>query len=321
MPTHQWAVTDKAGNTSTRSVTYATSTPSASVPVIGVNTQSAEPNYYSTWPVARVYRLSHAATAVANYGCQIVAVTDDPNVSRSGGAAAATQLRNALEAFYYGSGSAARQNVEYHFANGNEVDREFTSGSLPAAVVDTWRRMYDVVHERKADGTRRYPKASMWVDMTTWQVRTAGAGQRFKAIAPYLDGVAASLYPPGREADPVVFNPYHEFVDPVIVMTLDWRASYPNVQEFACWEFGIPFDHSGDNGEPNVGGTTDWTIRPAYVRGFLDYLHRRGRETGLRVREVCYWNEQSNPDIPNPFKHDRGRSTPDTVTAWRTWAP
>lgn len=326
MPTQAWGVTDRAGNTVTRSVTYDIGGTSVG-PLVGVNTQSPEPSYSTSWPVARVYRLGHAATAAASFGSKIVAVTDDPNVSLTGGAASATKLRNALEAFYYtGSGAAARKDVEYHWANNNEVDREWQSGSIPAAYVDTCRLMHAVIHETDASGVRRYPKASMWCDLTTWQVKTANVAQRYRAIAPYLDGIAASLYPTGREV-PVVFTPYPDYIDPVLALAVDW-----GIADFACWEVGIPIDRAHNDGTPNNGGTTNWSIRPRYLtggrdstgktwEGFLNYLHRRCRESGLNLRDVIYWNEQVNPAIPNPFKHDRLRTTPDTATAWRAWAP
>ena len=75
-------------------------------------------------------------------------------------------MRATLEWMYYGTGSAARQDIETRVANGNEVDRDYTTGTLPSTVISTWAAMWAVVHELNGDGTRRYPKASMGVDLT-----------------------------------------------------------------------------------------------------------------------------------------------------------
>lgn len=307
-------------------------------PVVGTNTEGPEAFYFTDWPATRVYRINDAVSAFNLTQPRIIAVTDDPNVPRGGGASAAQSVENLLVNFYEGSGSAARANCEIHWANGNEVDREYTSGALPTAVIDTWRLMYDVIHQESSPGVRRFPKASMWVDMTTWQIKTAGAGPRFKAIAPYLDGVAASLYPAGRQQDPIVWSPYDDYILPVVAMAQDWHTTYPDrCYMFACWETGCPIDHALDTGGPNNLGTTNWTIRPRYFcggrasngvnyEGFCNNVYRRCDEAGLQLRELLYWNQQSDPSIPNPFKHDRfgvaqSVTQPDLVTAWRNWTP
>jgi hypothetical protein len=40
------------------------------------------------------------------------------------------------------------------------------------------------------------------------------------------------------------------------------------------------------------------------------------------MREMCYWNQQSNLEIPNVLYADLAPLTsPDTVTAWNNWTP
>jgi hypothetical protein len=39
----------------------------------------------------------------------------------------------------------------------------------------------------------------------------------------------------------------------------------------------------------------------------------------LRRARDLYWNRQSNPNIPNAFKHDRARLPLDLATQWRGW--
>ena len=301
--------TDAAGHTVTftQDLQINDATPA---PLVGVDWSTAsppEPNYYTDWPAVRCYKTGHAINAVAAWGSRVVAVTDDPAIPRNGGAAAASTLRQALETFYYGSGSAARKDVQYHFANGNEVDREYTSGTLPANVVDTWRRMYDVCHELNGDGTRRYPNASMWADFTYWQMATAGAGARFKPIAPYIDGWACSLYNPGREQVPVVWTPYPDFADLMMNTAADW-----GVGRFAIWETGSPIH------------ATDPTKRPAYFEGLLDYVTAGCASRGLTPGPYLYWNRQTTGSPPGPanqFKHDRTQAPDDTATRWHSWTP
>lgn len=319
-------------------------------PVVGTNTPNGnDPYYFTDWPAARAYKLSDAVPTFNLTLPRVLAVTSDQTVARNSGAAGATQLRNALISFYEGSGSAARANCEYHWANGNEVDNEYTSGNLPQDVIDTWAAMYAVIHEELSPGVRRFPLASMWVDLTNYNVRTRGSGVRFKAIAPYVDGVAASLYNPGRQKDPIIWNDYDDYVLPVVQAAADWHQTYPDrAYMFAAWEMGTPIDHATDAGLPNNLGTTNWSIRPRYFcggrasgptapsttqpmgsnyEGLLNNIYRRCDEYGLQCRELLYWNQQSDPSIPNPFKHDRiGVSSnpgpaPDLVTAFHNWTP
>lgn len=305
-------------------------------PVMGVDystTAPVEPNYYTDWQAQRVYRASYLSAVMAAYpNTKIIGLTDDANWNPEGGAATASQVRSALEGFYYSGGvyRSDRADVEIHVANGNEVDRDYKSASyptLPTALINTWSAMYNVVHELNGDGSRRYPMAMMGVDLTVGNVNTDSSGVRFKAIAPYCDFFGCSLYPPGRSADPVVWTPYSSFLDGPLNAAKDWKDTYPNMKHFACWEVGSPIDAAKDDGTPNGWGQiTDWTKRPAYFKGFMDYVYAGCNARGLWFREALYWNRQDNPDIPNQLKHDRyglaQTTVPiDTVTVWHDYTP
>ncbi|MCB9377004.1 MAG: hypothetical protein H6515_14210 [Microthrixaceae bacterium] len=298
-------------------------------PYIGVDYSTAdtpEPWYFTDWEAVRMYRFSYYSGVLTRFpDTKYLGVTDAANFSTTGGSAAAATLRSNLETFYYGSGSAGRADIIYTFAPQNETDKNYQSGTLPTALINTYAACQAVVHELNGDGSRRYPNARLTVDMTINNITNFASGPRFKAIAPYLDEVSSSLYPPGRQADPPVFNA-PSYLDPFLAMVADWSTSYPNIKEVSCWEIGSPIDHTGDNGEPNVGGTTDWTKRPGYHASLIDYLYTGVNALGLNYRAHIYWNRQDNPLIPNQLKHDRypdAQTTTayDTVTAIHDWTP
>lgn len=359
---------DSQGNQVVRDVAVTRDDPPTTpvAPVQGTNPASPEPLYGYVPQAKRLYRLN-LALSHATPGTKQVHVTDDPALPATGGAANATVLRNALIAFYEGSGSAARRAIEYHFAGRNEIFNEYQTGDLPPAVVDTFRRYRDVIYEtvptaarlnrtkrgavrvrnvgrrvvRKAalalPGDRRWPNASLWLNGTTWTVTNGTAASRWKPVAVYIDGVCMSEYPPRREAPPD-FPPYSEYFDAVLAMMIDWRNTYPNVKMYAIWETGIPIHRSFPNGSPNNGGTTNWTRRPRYFcggrdsgginhEGVYNYAWRRfAVENGFIYKANDYWNEQSNPEIPNPFKHDRygvaqNVTQDDLISAHFAWNP
>lgn len=322
-------------------------TPVTQRPIQGTDTEGPNDNYFTNWKATRVYNTNDAIAAVTNMpSLEVVAVTHDPNWPANGGATVATLIRNLCISFYEGSGSGARAGVELHIALRNEEDSEYKTGSLPTAVVTTHQLVYQAIHEETSPGVRRFPNASCWVDMTTYQIRTQGAGPRFKVIAPYLDGFACSMYPSGRDKDPIIWTDYDDYCAAIFDTLEDWRTVNPNLNQFATWEIGSPIDHALDNGGPNNLGTTNWSIRPRYFaggrasgptavsatqpmgsnyEGYLNYVYRQCVERNIVMREQLYWNRQSNPTIPNPFKHDRNpteqTASVDTATAWHNWTP
>lgn len=298
--------------------------------------------FYTQWDAVRTYDFSNAIADFNLMNPRVIGLTTTNAGFVSGGASSATALRNFLEQFYYTSaGFAGRQNCEIHFAMDNETDRGYTTGSLPASYINTQALCYDVVHTITG-GTRRYPKASMWVDMTQRQIRANGAGPRFKPIAQYLDGMASSMYPPGRSQDPVIFTPYATYCDDVFTTLADWRAtggpggtSLANqLTMFATWEWGIPIDHAlKGTGNGQATALTNYTIRPRYAtggvdstnhdwKGFLQYTLDALDAMGVSMREQIYWNQQSDPDMPNYLWRDaQPLANPDTEHAWHNWTP
>lgn len=311
-------------------------------PVMGVpDNNQANTLRIQSWPAARVYDFSGAQGTVTKWGCRVIGLTDSAT-SPQGGQASANAVKNFLEGFYYtSSGAPQNSNVEIHFGHGNEIakDAGYTSGTLPPAFIETYRLTRIAIDTLNSDGTKRYPMASLWVDMTAYQIKANGAGPRFKAIAPYLDGMACSVYPPGRQSQPPVFTPYADYAGLVMDVIEDWHSTYPNCKAFATWEVGIPIDHANQagqvkvlpNGEPTA--QTNITIRPRYLTGGVDsagtdwlgllqYIYNRCDAMGVAMREQLYWNQQSNVVIPNRLLHDQQpRTSPDTETAWHNWTP
>lgn len=334
-------------------------------PVAGMNFRDTAFNarQYSDYRAWRLYNASQAdsQSAISDGGPQtILGITDDSfDYSKSPGTAAqvGTAVQQYLVWLYEGTGSASRQNVEAHIGNGNEIDRDLSTGAdVPQAYKDQMSAIWDVVTQTLPGGQRRFPKASTWVDMTQNNIRTGGSGPRFKSIARYLHGMACSMYPPGRDIsknqpDTPVFNPYSQYCDPVFAALLDWRTSggvggtslTSQLTMFATWEFGIPVDHAELTGSvPNgdAKASTDFTVRPRYVAGgrdasgnnwvgFLQYVYNKCAAMGVDPREQCYWNMQSNVNIPDLLRSDAPAYTGgakrntgvSTETAWHDWTP
>lgn len=256
------------------------------------------------WPAIRCYDFSAAIADFNASGCRTIALTDSASGFETGQSTSATALRNHLINFYEGTGSAARANVETHFATENETDNKHKTGSLTAAYINTVALCRNVIYEETSPGVRRFPKASMWVDMTQNQIKSNGAGARFKVIAQYLDGFGCSMYPPGRQSysgpglngstspstGNVIFTAYAQYVDPVMTVIADWATTGgasggPSpLRMFGTWEIGIPIDHPWRDGGGNDSGhtwsasfpsgeptdLTNFTIRPRYLAGGID---------------------------------------------------
>lgn len=336
-----------------------------SVPTNGV------PAYRSQIDAVRVYDFVDTIDRFNTYSPRVIAVTDGRTGSKTANWAPG-DFEADLIRFYEGAGSAARQNCEYHFAIGNEADKDgvgYTSGSLPQGYIDNYAACWDVVNQTKSGGGRRFPNAFMMVDMTGNNLRTAGSGPRFKPIARYIHGMANSCYPAGRtiqvgneliEYDPAGYptgslwtgnsrNAYSYYLDPVFSALRDWRRTggpggsslADQITMFACWEFGIPIHHSLDgNAGPWVRGgavgiATDLTQKPRYIaggakttgpaneqynfKGFLNYVADKCAAEDVSMREMLYWNQQSNPAIPNKFQADHALTDPDSQDAWYAW--
>jgi len=350
---------------------------------------------YPNMDACRTYTLGAVVSDLQLTNARVMAVTPNGAGENVGGVNSGATLANnllaALEDFYYNTNGTPRSGnrnpitgTEYHFATDNETDRNYQSTTPSAAYFDTIRLCRNAIYTLNTDGTRRYPRASMWIDLTQNNIRNHGAGTKFKPAAQYLDGVGCSMYPPGRQAQAapgscnnnITFSSYAQYVDEVMTMVQDWMLTgsasggVSPIKMFATWEFGIPIDHPyrdcGDaacsqghvysatvpSGEPT--DLTNWTIRPRYLAGgidstgkdwtgYLQYVYDKLDAMGCIMREQLYWNQQSNPAIPNPLWHDQSnrawdartlpapctsqntfgstRALIDSETAWFGWVP
>lgn len=296
-------------------------TPPATTFRVGVDwndNNASFPSYYTDWKVARCYNLGAAYDAIADWpNVEVIALSDKNQVSVAGLSTSANNLRNWLIGWYEGTGHASRDSILIDVVTMNEIDKHYQTGTLPANVITTMQLCYDVVHEELPGGGRRFPNVRLGVDMTVFNLQSKGTGPRLKPLAPYCDFFGSSGYPPGRSADPVVWTPYANYIPVMVNTCADWGVS-----NFVIWEVGSPIDHSYDDGSPNFGGTTDWTVRPNYFTGggswvgYLQDIKNRCDALGIAFDYAIYWNRQDNPDIPNPFKHDRGQAPNDLATRW-----
>lgn len=347
---------------------------------------------YPLMDACRTYAFGEVLGDLNLTNARVLAVSPNGGGENVGNVRTATGVVNALannlEEFYYNTNGTPRTGnrspttgTEYHFALDNETDR----GSAPTTIyINNHRDCRAVIWDTlNTDGSRRYPLASLWIDLTQNNIRTNGSATTFKPVARYLDGFGCSMYSPGRQGhtadnqatDNIVWSSYAQYIDGVITAVQDWMLTGgatggPSpIKMFGTWEVAVPIDHpfrndiaTGPNnscpcdalsGEPT--DLTNFTIRPRYLCGgidstgkdwvgFLQYLFDKLDAIGCIMREQLYWNQQSNPDIPNPLWHDqtgrdwdaRGypapygsqngfgstRSTPtDTEHAWFAWTP
>lgn len=295
--------------------TAATQQTLAHDPVMGVDYNGGDfPVYYQDWGALRVYQGNNLATVFnwLNTPPRVLCYTENW-VQGDSATAVENGERTRLENFYYNNGSpiAAHAACEVHIARQNEEDRKFTSGSLPQWVLDQYAAIKRAVYTTNANGSRRFPLASVWVDMTIGNIRTSGAGPRFKAISQYLDGVACSTYPGGRALnDPTTnnsprpwFNDY-SFYDPLFDTIVDWMTGHPNLTSFASWEIACPIDHAKPQpwvssttvttaglGEPSA--STNLSVRPRYFAG--------GRTSLTSAQVAASPNTYPAAIFPNPI--------------------
>ena len=261
------------------------------------------PTYYTgARPTERCYRLGHAATA-AGQGADHIALTDESVINLNNPSAAATTFRNWAEDFWYGAGSAARKDKRVTIACANEIDSQYTSGQLPAVVIDTHDVVNQVAMTKNGDGSRRFPNLETAVDMTWWQVHQFGAGLRFKPLAPFVTRFACSLYNPGRDKTPVVWTPYADYVDEMVATAKDWGLKF-----FQVWETG------------SAVSATDPLKRASYFGDWLNYVTQECVDNGIVPEFYHYWNRVKSGGPENPFSFDRQVAPNDTATIWYNWS-
>jgi hypothetical protein len=319
------------------------------VPVMGMNfrDQADEPRQFDDYKAWRVYNnsTSDTQTIISRGGPTVIVAVTDPGTDcqSNSPAVCASGVLAYLTWLYEGTGSSTRQNVEAHICLGNEID----AGNYTQNVLDAHAQVRTVIWQLSG-GVRRFPKASLWCDMTQNNIRTNGSGVTFKPIAKHLDGFACSMYNPGRSVNNngPTWNAYSTYCDAVFTCLADWRASggvggaslVGQLDSFATWECGNPIDQATSAGDATA--STNFSIRPRYFAGgrdsagttwvgFLNYVYNKCTAAGVSMREQCYWNHQSASDKPNPLVHDatgvpsgsRVNSGIDLETAWHNWTP
>lgn len=335
-------------------------------PVLGQSTPNDSIPYRTTIPAVRVYNSGDMVDRFNTYSPRLIGYTDDPFSAGSPSdttMAYVDHVKSMLDNFNL---VEARRACEVRVAYGNEIDRNWTTGSLSAAYIAVYAALRDLIWGTTA-GERDYPNASLTVDMTANNIRTAGSGPRFKPIARYLDAMVVSAYPAGRtisatnpliEYDPAGYpsgsiwsgnsrNAYKYYIDPIFAALADWRATggaggtsiKSQLNQFGVWEVGIPIHHSLDGTSPpwvrTGADASDLTQKPRYLvggarvtgptnqqynfEGFLPYIAKKCDAEDVSMREMVYWNQQSNPQIPNLWQTDHALTPIDSVTAWYQW--
>lgn len=315
-------------------------------PVTGTGA-AGKTHVITNWDAERIYNAGQSAVnAAVNRGARVLAVTAESGttISKTSGQASADQLDSYLNWVYYGSGSAARQNVELHWANGNEENRAQAQNGLPLATnyFNTTVLHGEVIHQT-VGGERVYPLASHWIDLTEYGIRVDGHAPTWEPLGPHIDGIAMSMYPPRRQDNPCNFcgwfpgwtpNEDRWDYDFYAGVTLDWVESMhqanPNITMFATWEVASPVDGTW-YGTPSAAL---YSVRPRYFTGgvdahghdhygFLQYVYDRCDAMGVAMREQLWWDE--NIQYPNQFFWDSEGQIPSlpqgTARAWHDWQP
>lgn len=323
-------------------VTFTPRTPINFAPLIGCSNSDENHGGTNDWDSWRVYNFADALVLANRTGAnhpKALALTDSGTSNR--GAiytsynTAFNNWRDWLDEFYYsGDGSqtgqimnAARADVELHIANGNEYGKDITAGNL-AGFIDGCRGIYDATRILNPNGQRRYPLASTWLDPTHNQegesvvVENGGTSsnttitlkESIYPVVQYLDGVAWSMYPPGREQTVDVptldwpsFDPDlpYTLVNPAdprqgatvrsqrgwltrcFVRTFEAQdpATNPYLTAFhplriAVWEIGIG------------AYTADQTMRPYYSVALIASMRRLCEQFSLDMATMHWWDQQ-----------------------------
>jgi hypothetical protein len=264
---------------------------------------------YPNWDAVRVYQFGSVAKPISA-GAKILAITD-PGISNTGGQASADALDTQLGSFFQ-----AHPNIEVEWGNDNEADRDITSSNA-AAFANTYKLMRPVIDKYKNQGR----KISMWVDLTQNNVSSSNDFEAtiMQGVAPYLDGVAASMYPPST-----TMADFPGFLDPIFALTKHW-----GIKRIAMWEGGshVETDTSRTsialtdvNGVKTTYHVSSYAqIRPLWTAYYAKYLVDAGVKNNLTVDVLCWWDGDT-PGRATFFNHDVDTgANPRSVQTWRDW--
>ena len=333
---------------------YVTFTPTSTpafvfAPLIGCSASSNDHGGTDAWDAWRVYSYGSALTYANRTGVNHPKVL---GVTESGMYTDYTTPYNywvaRLEEFYYTTaGAAGRQNVELHIGNGNEYADKVTAGNM-AGFVQGCRGIYEATRVLNGNGTRRYPLASSWLDPTSDQELATitgglvpGTDQSIYKAVPYLDGVAWSMYPPGRQstnAAPTLEWPSFDYE----LSNNSALAEFPtrNARGFLARCFRRTYEAQDPAFNTNITsfhplkiacwevGTGDFplsqSIRPYWaVHGLMASLGVMAKHYDLEMTDMCWWDQQKAGDFPQNILSDEpvpGAGQISTRVALQNWA-
>lgn len=314
-------------------------------PAIGCSNSNKDHGGTLDWDAWRVYSYGAAKTVANRTGAnhpKILGLTDNGN--GAGGIVTSYQTtynfwRDSLDDFYYdgdGSGTrttpnAVRKDVELHIANGNEYSKDITTGNL-SGFIQGCRGIYEATRILNANGTRRYPLASSWLDPTNYQEADSLKGGQPVSVmdsmypaVPYLDGIAWSMYPPGRNdtfASPTLDWPSFDYDLPRDT-TLSINIRNQRGFLVSCFRRTYEAQHSEFNTHITTThplkiacwetGTGDFplseSIRPYYiVHGWLASAAIMAKHYDLEMSEFLYWDQMlyvdGVPQAPNTLSDE-----------------
>lgn len=302
-------------------LTVTNTPPPSTLPISGVSDSDENHGGTQNWKAVRVYSGNNATTAPTRFtGVQQLGVTITGSIYTSP-STAETAVRNFLNGFY--NGTASRANVKVYIANGNEFGDKVLYSNI-ANFISTCQRMYQVIHEEISPGVRRWPLAYFGLDPTHNQEQQAGRpspqaignpmnvymDEIFDPLAPYLDFIAWSAYPPGREFSNST-NPRYDYPDPSspYVLSVGWlhrivnrtvrtrdlrRAALgPSANLiFNVWETGIGKAGASGSNPPN-----DPACRPFYAAHIMSrYLIELVQSEGLEFHHNLWWDQEVTED-------------------------
>ena len=106
-------------------------------------------------------------------------------------------------------GPLTAKRCKLYIANGNEYADKVTAADV-SGLKAAMKAAYDAVHEKKSDGTWRFPNAYLGMDPTHYQEKSGIVARTLMEITEFCDFNAWSTYPPGREStssDPTFTKP------------------------------------------------------------------------------------------------------------------
>lgn len=278
----------------------------------------------SNWPAVRIYGFNAVSDAIA-LGATTLCLSDDDLIPKSGGQASANTLRTQLNSVF-----TKYPNIAVRYCNGNELDRK-GPGSNWTDFGNTMTLLKAVVDDLRSQGKN----VMLGVDLTQNHVRTDPSTEASikAATVGKLDFLAFSMYPPGRQTDPIKYNDFNQFIKPCFDLAQDWGVGVVD-----CWEFGIPVDTNTNHTGTNETGTTvsvrilgrsslttinvgsAKNVRPAYVAYAARYIADSCAALGFPAPNLCYWDNQvTSTDPDNRFQSDPAGTSPTTSEAWRNW--